>query len=127
MGVMVTASHNPKEDNGFKVYWSNGSQIIPPHDDGIAASILANLEPWTTYDTSEAAVTSHSNFHDCTQSIADAYFLSIKGLSIATPPPTSPLRIAYTGTDTIGIRSSIKIHYNCMVDISYAWGGLQVD
>ncbi|CAN0214850.1 unnamed protein product, partial [Hapterophycus canaliculatus] len=45
-GVMVTASHNPKKDNGYKVYWGNGSQIIPPHDAGIATSISRNLEPW---------------------------------------------------------------------------------
>ncbi|KAL5011630.1 hypothetical protein ScPMuIL_010181 [Solemya velum] len=45
-GIMVTASHNPKEDNGYKVYWSNGSQIISPIDKGISESILDNLEPW---------------------------------------------------------------------------------
>jgi len=50
-GVMVTASHNPAQDNGYKVYWSNGCQIIPPHDSGIAVSILENLKP-LTWDTS---------------------------------------------------------------------------
>lgn len=37
--VVVTASHNPPEYNGFKVYWENGAQIIPPHDSGIAQEI----------------------------------------------------------------------------------------
>lgn len=37
--VVVTASHNPPEYNGFKVYWENGAQIIPPHDSGIAEEI----------------------------------------------------------------------------------------
>ncbi len=38
-GIVVTASHNPPQYNGYKVYWGNGAQIIPPHDAGIAACI----------------------------------------------------------------------------------------
>lgn len=40
-GVMVTASHNPKEYNGYKVYWTDGGQIVPPHDKGIINEVNA--------------------------------------------------------------------------------------
>ncbi|MEZ6059459.1 MAG: phospho-sugar mutase [Planctomycetaceae bacterium] len=39
VGVMISASHNPPADNGFKAYWSNGAQVIPPHDKGIIRQV----------------------------------------------------------------------------------------
>uniref|UniRef100_A0A3Q2T312 Phosphoglucomutase 2 n=1 Tax=Fundulus heteroclitus TaxID=8078 RepID=A0A3Q2T312_FUNHE len=57
-GIMVTASHNPKQDNGYKVYWDNGAQIVSPHDSGISKAIEENLEPWPeSWNTEEALKT----------------------------------------------------------------------
>ncbi|PML51336.1 phosphoglucomutase [Vibrio lentus] len=53
--VVVTASHNPPEYNGFKVYWENGAQIIPPHDAGIADEIeIASTKPIPLISLSDA-------------------------------------------------------------------------
>ncbi|MGR5142483.1 phospho-sugar mutase [Photobacterium sp. DNB23_23_1] len=54
-GVVVTASHNPPAYNGFKVYWGNGAQIIPPHDSGIAQQIdIAATEPLPEHSIDDA-------------------------------------------------------------------------
>ncbi|PMH03474.1 phospho-sugar mutase [Vibrio splendidus] len=53
--VVLTASHNPPEYNGFKVYWENGAQIIPPHDAGIAGEIdVASTKPIPLMSLSDA-------------------------------------------------------------------------
>ena len=55
-GINVTASHNPPEYNGYKVYWADGAQITPPHDSGIMAEVKA-VTDWAnvyTMDKEEA-------------------------------------------------------------------------
>ena len=49
-GINITASHNPPEYNGYKVYWEDGAQITPPHDKGIMGEVKA-IEDYTTMKT----------------------------------------------------------------------------
>lgn len=51
-GVVISASHNPSSDNGFKAYWSDGGQIVPPHDEGIMSEV-ANVKVIKTMDFDE--------------------------------------------------------------------------
>ncbi|MDD4848986.1 MAG: phospho-sugar mutase, partial [Bacteroidales bacterium] len=44
-GIMVTASHNPKEYNGYKAYWCDGGQVVPPHDKNIIAEVQKVTDP----------------------------------------------------------------------------------
>ncbi|KAJ0398713.1 hypothetical protein P43SY_004130 [Pythium insidiosum] len=104
-GVMVTASHNPKADNGYKVYWANGSQIIPPHDAGIAASILENLAPWAAYDDAAlAALRSSPLVEDPTEEATTAYFANLKATLCRYPADNkaTTLKIAYTAMHGVG-------------------------
>lgn len=44
-GVMITASHNPKEYNGYKAYWEDGAQVVAPHDENIIDEVLKIVDP----------------------------------------------------------------------------------
>uniref|UniRef100_A0A2K6GAR1 Phosphoglucomutase 2 n=1 Tax=Propithecus coquereli TaxID=379532 RepID=A0A2K6GAR1_PROCO len=72
-GIMVTASHNPKQDNGYKVYWDNGAQIISPHNKGISQAIEENLEPWPQA-WNDSFVDGSSLLHNPSASVSKDYF-----------------------------------------------------
>ncbi|KAI4730393.1 hypothetical protein E4T49_01860 [Aureobasidium sp. EXF-10728] len=99
-GVMITASHNPAADNGYKVYWGNGCQIIPPHDAGIAASIDANLEP-ITWDVNVLEQGS-SLVTNALQQVEAGYMSTVAKIASVSSPSTS-LPFVYTPMHGVGL------------------------
>ncbi len=77
-GVVVTASHNPKEYNGYKAYWADGAQVTPPHD----KNIIAEVEKITSIDQIELGK-NPENITILGKEFDDIYLARIKGLSMA--------------------------------------------
>ncbi|KAK8206161.1 phosphoglucomutase-2 [Phyllosticta capitalensis] len=104
-GVMITASHNPAQDNGYKVYWGNGCQIIPPHDVGIARAIEQNLEP-VTWDTSVVDEGSLL-IEGALGLVRDAYFRAVKLSAVPEdaqlPSERADLKFVYTPMHGVGL------------------------
>jgi phosphomannomutase len=93
-GVMVTASHNPPRDNGYKVYLGDGGQIVPPADAQIsghidAVGVLADVPrsaAWTVLD----------------DAVLDAYLAAVASMPLLTDVPQRDVRIAYTPLHGVG-------------------------
>ncbi len=90
-GIMVTASHNPAQDNGYKVYLGDGSQIIPPVDAEIAAHIAAV--------PSVASIARGEDFTMLTHDIVDAYV----NAAASTVAPDAPRAIRVVSTSLHGV------------------------
>jgi phosphoglucomutase len=108
-GVMVTASHNPKNDNGYKVYWNNGCQIIPPHDHGIASAI-DTVEEVDTWDT--LIVDSSKNVTNVYQDVSKAYFQSIQNHVSGNEEAGSVPPFVYTPLHGVGMDRKFSPGYN---------------
>lgn len=112
-GIMVTASHNPKEDNGYKVYWNNGAQIISPHDKGIQASIEKNLCPWpSAWDIS--LTETNALCQDPLKEIEEKYFEALKEKILDRCINSNcPLVFTYTAMHGVSHRFMTKAFQEC--------------
>ena len=81
-GVVITASHNPREYNGYKVYWEDGAQVTPPHD----TSIMAEVAKVTSFDQvktmDKAAAIEAGLYNVISDEIEEGYFGELRKLSI---------------------------------------------
>lgn len=81
VGVMVTASHNPPQYNGYKVYWSDGAQIVTPHDGRIIETVMAvQAEEIASMDKQEAIGKGLLEYVDA--EIDDAFVAMVKRQSV---------------------------------------------
>ncbi len=77
-GINITASHNPPEYNGYKVYWEDGAQITPPNDTGIMAEVKA-VTDYSTVKTMDKETAKAENLYEVIgQVIDDAYMEQLK-------------------------------------------------
>ena len=98
-GVMVTASHNPPADNGYKVYLDSGAQIVPPHDEAIARSIDA-VDPTTV----PLAPLDHRSIVRLDRSAVDEYVAFVPSVTLVDRSRLAeiPVTIAYTALHGVG-------------------------
>ena len=99
-GVMVTASHNPKEYNGYKVFWSDGGQIVEPHDVNIVGEVNKITDP------QQVLISEDGNPQIIGSEVDEAYLDSVL-TSLVSPASIarhSDLKIAYTPLHGTGVR-----------------------
>jgi phosphomannomutase len=106
-GIMITASHNPAADNGYKLYTGDGAQIVPPVDAQIEAAI-AGLGPLSQIPAGPLdgpLITRHGD--EVAQAYLDAIIAASPGLSVPPPAGSPPLRVVYTALH--GVAASLAL------------------
>lgn len=105
-GIVLTASHNPPEYNGYKVYWADGGQIVPPHDSGIISKV-------NTLDFSEINFNAKEHLIEAVGKNIDEFFInaSVQNGSLSNNIDRDPLKIVFTplhGTSIISIPDALQ-------------------
>ena len=113
-GINITASHNPPEYNGYKVYWEDGAQITPPHDKGIMEEVKA-ITDFSTLKTMDQEEAEKAGLYEIIgAAIDDAYIAELKKQvknQAAIDAMQKDIKIVYTplhGTGNIPARRVLK-------------------
>jgi phosphoglucomutase len=105
-GIVLTASHNPKEYNGYKAYWNDGAQLVPPHDKNVIREVekIASIDE-VKWSGGEANITSIG------KEVDEAYLQELKNLSIQPEiiKEQHDLKIVYTPIHGTGITLAPEI------------------
>ena len=113
-GINITASHNPPEYNGYKVYWEDGAQITPPHDTGIMAEVKKVTDYAAVKTMDKAAAVAAGLYQVIGADIDDPYIEELKKLILhqdCIDKVAGELKIVYSplhGTGNIPVRRVLK-------------------
>ena len=113
-GINITASHNPPEYNGYKVYWEDGAQFTPPHDKGVTEEVMAITDLSTVRTTDAQSARTSGNYQIIGQKIDDKYIAQVKAQVVnqgAIDKMQDQITIVYTplhGTGNIPARRVMK-------------------
>lgn len=111
-GIMITASHNPAIYNGYKVYWSDGCQVLPPHDKGI----ISEYSRIKSFDQIKIGEFSSPNIVHMESEIDQAYMKAIEAYEYnrdLVQQEGKQLNIAYTSLHGTGINLLPKVLKSC--------------
>ena len=113
-GIVITASHNPREYNGYKVYWEDGAQITPPHDKNILAEVAKVTSYSDVYTMDKDTAVEKGMYQVISSEIDDRYMEELKKQSIHPEmirEMSKDIKIVYTplhGTGNIPVRRVLK-------------------
>ncbi len=113
-GINITASHNPPEYNGYKVYWEDGAQFTPPHDKGVTEEVLAIEDLSSVKTMDEASAIAAGMYEVIGKEIDDKYIAQVKAQVVnqkAIDEMQDQISIVYTplhGTGNIPARRVMK-------------------
>ena len=113
-GINITASHNPPEYNGYKVYWEDGAQITPPHDSGIMEQVQKVTDYAQVKTMDKEAAIAQGVYEVIGADVDDAYMAELKKQVLhmdAIQAESKNLKIVYSplhGTGNIPARRILK-------------------